>query len=88
MIAIGSIRWRGSPEELAELDKLYKKCADNVDGCKYMGRYSSWQTDYNWAYFFEVEDMSKFEKAMMSEEFNRDYNKFPAFVVEFFSGPY
>jgi len=87
MIAMGSFKWRGTAEELKKLDKQYKECAENVDGCKFLGRYSSWQTPYNWAYVYEVEDMGQFQKAMQSLDYERDYNQLPAFVVEFWSGP-
>lgn len=84
---MASIKWRGTNKELEPITEMYKKCADNVDGCKYLGRYSSWQTDYNWAYAYEVEEMGQFQKAMQSAEFERDYTKMPAFVVEIWSGP-
>ena len=88
MLAVGSFAWRGKTEELEKLDKIYKKCADNVEGCKYLGRYTSWQSPYNWAYVYEMEDMGQFQKAMLSEDFERDYTKMPSFVVEFWSGPF
>jgi hypothetical protein len=89
MLVMASIKWRGTNEELEPITKMYKECADGVEGCKYLGRYSSWQTEYNWAYLYEVEEMGQFQKAManMSPDFKRDYEKFPAFVVEFWSGP-
>jgi hypothetical protein len=85
---MASIKWRGTLEELKELDKWFKKCAENVEGCEYKGRYSSWQTAYNWAYLFKVEDMGKLQKAMQSLDFERDYNKLPAIVTEFWEGPF
>ena len=83
-----SIKWRGTNEERKSVDDYWKKCAENVDGCDYKGLYSSWQTDYNWADVFDVEDAGKFQKAMMSVEMDRDYTKLPAIVVEMWGGPF
>jgi len=88
VLVMASFKWRGTATELEDLDKIYKKCAENVDGCEFKGRYSSWQTPYNWAYLYKVDDMGKFQKAMQSVDFDRDYNKLPAFIVEFWSGPF
>ena len=82
---MASIKWRGTSEELDDLTKIYKDCADTVEGCKFLGKYSSWQTPYNWAYLYEVEEMGQFQKAMENVDFERDYTKLPAFVVEFWS---
>jgi hypothetical protein len=88
MLAVGSFSWRGNAEELKELDKIYKECVENIEGIKYIGRYTSWQSPYNWAYVYETDDMGKFQKAMMSITAPRDYSKIPSFVVEFWSGPF
>ena len=85
---MASIKWRGSNEERKAVDEYWKICAENVDGCEYKGLYSSWQTDYNWAYVFEVEDAGKFQEAMLSAELDRDYNKLPAIVIEMWGGPF
>jgi hypothetical protein len=88
MLEMGAFKWSGSEKELVGMDKMDKECADGVEGCKFLGRYSSWQTPYNWAYLYEVDDMGKFQEAMSNLDFTRDYNKLPAFVVEFWSGPF
>jgi hypothetical protein len=87
MLAMVSIKWRGTNEERKDLDDWFKKIAENVEGLEYKGRYSSWQTDYNWAYLYEMEDMGQLHKAMSSEDFERDYTKLPAIVTEFWGGP-
>ncbi len=74
-------------EERKDLNDWFKKIAENVEGLEYKGLYSSWQTDYNWAYLYELEDMGQLQKAMASEGFERDYNKLPAIVTEFWGGP-
>ena len=87
MLAMVSIKWRGTVEERKGLDEWSKKIADNVEGCDYKGLYSSWQSEYNWAYLYEVEDMGKLQKAMSSLEYDRDWSKLPAIVTEFWAGP-
>jgi hypothetical protein len=88
MLAMVSIKWRGTNKEREEIDAWYKKIADKTKGLEYKGLYSSWQSDYNWAYLYNAKDVGAFEKAMMSEPFERDYSKLPAVTVEFWGGPF
>ena len=87
MMAGLAFNWRGTWDELKDLDALYAKCAGNTEGCEYMGRYSSWQAPYNFTYFYKVETMGKLQEALESVDFDRDYNKMTNAILEFWSGP-
>ena len=87
MMCVIWIDFRGTSDELKQIDKAYEQAAEKTKGMEYLGRYTSYTQKWNWCYFFKIDKLGVMDAYFENMKFKRDYTKMPYGAVEFFPGP-
>lgn len=88
MIIINYFDYFGDEEGLRKWDEDVKRACEKTKGVTYLGRYSSHQARYHWAWFFEAESYDRLAEADSKVTIVRDRNLLTHTVEEMFSGPF